>query len=86
MKNYYIYELDGEVVCCDCSDMEVWPFFRRIAAELAMADCSGIEIHMIVWNNTEYRYVGWRPGMEFTFENVNDSEDSYTTYMEHLDH
>lgn len=86
MTSFYIYQLDGEVCCRDCSGMEVWPFFRTVAAELAMADCSEVTIRLIVWQNVEYKYVGWRPGMEYTFENVNDPEDFYTTWMEHLDH
>ena len=87
MTNFYVVRHDdNDVFCYDCSDMETWPFFRRVAAELAMDDCSGIQMLLIVYQNKEYRYVGWRPGMEYTFVNVNDPDDFYTTYMKHLDH
>ena len=87
MISYYEYDFDGEHVVIDCSEYDQWPFFRTVAAELAMSDCSNVDVTKIVYQGTEYRYAGWKPGMEFTFINKNDpTAESYTTWMEHLDH
>jgi hypothetical protein len=52
-----------------------------------MDDCTGADVTKIVYNGVNYRYAGWKPGMEFEFLNADDPEgESYTTWMEHLDH
>ncbi len=87
MLSYYEYDMDDEHVIEDRTGDELWPFFRRVAAELAMSDCSGVRITRIVYNGVDYVYAGWRPGMEYTFVNKhNPDAESYTTWMEHLDH
>lgn len=87
MKSWYEYDIDGEHVVHDMSDWDLWPFFRRVAAEIAMSDCSEVHVTKIVFNRTAYEYAGWKPGMEFEFLNIDDPDgESYTTWMEHLDH
>lgn len=87
MKSYFEYDMDGEHFVCDLTGYELWPFFRTIASEIAMSDCSGTDVTKIVYNGTQYRYAGWKPGMEFEFINADDPDgESYTTWMEHLDH
>ena len=87
MKSYYKYEMDGVEDVMDCSGLGLWPFFRTVATELAMSDCSGVHVTEIVFDGVHYRYAGWKPGMEFEFLNADDPNgESYTTWMEHLDH
>lgn len=90
MNTYYVYEFEGEYTTVDKTvdktGTTVWPFFREVAAIIAMSDISEQHITKIVFEGKEYRYAGWAPGMEFTFYNINDPEDSYTTWMPHLDH
>lgn len=86
MISYYVYEFEDEVITKDLSDYDLWPFFRMVAAEIAMSDCSGANVTKIVYKGNEYYYAGWKPGMEFEFINRKNPEDRYTTWMEHLDH
>ena len=86
-KSYYIYEdEDGEQVTVNKEGWEVWPFFREVAAAIAMSDCTEQKIIKIVFQGREFHYAGWAPGMEYTFIDNEDPENTYTTYMEHLDH
>lgn len=86
MNTYYVYEFEGEQTTVDKTGTTVWPFFREVAAIIAMSDLSEQHIRKIIFEGKEYRYAGWAPGMEYTFININDHEDSYTTWMEHLEH
>ena len=87
MKSYFEYDMDGEHEVVDLSSYDLWPFFRTVAAEIAMSDCSGVNVTKIVYNGVNYQYAGWKPGMEYEFVNMDDPEgESYTTWMEHLDH
>lgn len=87
MKSYYGYDIDDEHVVVDLSERDLWPFFRTVAAEIAMSDCSGVHVTEIVYNGKHYRYAGWKPGMEYEFLDMDDPDgESYTTWMEHLDH
>lgn len=87
MKSWFEYDMDGEHEVVDLSEYGLWPFFRTVAAEIAMSDCSGVHVTKIVYNGVQYRYAGWKPGMEYEFLNVDDPDgESYTTWMEHLDH
>lgn len=85
-QTFYVYEFDGEQTTVNKEGAEVWPFFREVAAIIAMSDCSGQEIVKIVFQGKEFHYAGWAPGMEYTFIDNEDPENFYTTYMEHLDH
>lgn len=85
-QTFYVYEFDGEQTTVNKEGTEVWPFFREVAAIIAMNDCSGQEIVKIVFQGKEFHYAGWAPGMEYTFIDNEDPENFYTTYMEHLDH
>ena len=85
-QSFYIYEFDGEQTTVNKEGTEVWPFFREVAAIIAMSDCSEQEIVKIVFHGKEFHYAGWAPGMEFTFVDNSDSENTYTVWMEHLDH
>ena len=51
-----------------------------------MSDCTDEKIPMVVYDGNEYRYAGWAPGMEFTFYNVDDPEDTYTLWLPEYDH
>ena len=87
MKRWYEYDMDGEHVVADLSEYGLWPFFRTVAAEIAMSDCTGVHVTRIVLDGTEYRYAGWKPGMAFEFVNVdNPDEESYTTWLPQYDH
>lgn len=86
MKNYFIVEYDGDQATYDRSNADLWSFFREVAAYFAMRDCTDEKITKIVYNETEYRYAGWAPGMEFTFYSVADPDDSYTTCLPEYDH
>lgn len=90
MKNYYIVKTsEGDIYTIDLDKIDAkhpFDFFRTVAHTLAMRDCTDEEVEKIVWQGKSYHYVGWRPGMEFTFVNDEDPEDFYTTWMEHLDH
>jgi hypothetical protein len=85
-QTFYVYEFDGEQTAVNKEGTELWPFFREVAAIIAMSDCSEQEIVKIVFQGKEFRYAGWAPGMEYTFIDNTDPENTYTTYMEHLDH
>lgn len=87
MKSYFIIEYeDGDHVTYDRSASDLWPFFREVAIYFAMSDCTDERIARVVYNEHEYRYAGWAPGMEFTFYNVDDSEDTYTIWLPEYDH
>lgn len=86
MKSYFIIDYDGDQVTYDRSNTELWAFFREVAIHFAMRDCSDEEISKVVYNGNEYRYSGWAPGMEFTFYNVADPEDTYTLWLPEYDH
>lgn len=88
MKSYYEYEFKGEneKLVADLSNLDMWPFFRTVAAEIAMGDCSDATVTKIVYQGTEYKYEGWKPDMEYTFYNVNDPDDAYTTWIPEYDH
>lgn len=85
-QTFYTYEFDGEQTTVNKEGTEVWPFFREVAAIIAMSDCSEQNIVKIVFGGKEFHYAGWAPGMEFTFVDNADSENTYTVWMEHLDH
>ena len=85
-QTFYTYEFEGEQTTVNKEGCEVWPFFREVAAAIAMSDCTEQEIVKIVFQGKEFHYAGWAPGMEFTFIDNEDPENAYTTYMEHLDH
>ena len=82
----YVYEFEGEQTAVNKEGTELWPFFREVAAIIAMSDCSEQEIVKIVFHGKEFHYAGWAPGMEYTFIDNADPQNTYTTYMEHLDH
>ena len=84
-RNYYTYEQEGERFTADLSDLELWPFFRTVAAEIAMSDCSEVRVNKIVYQDKEFKYTGWQPGMRFTFISQDGTEE-YTTYMPEYDH
>lgn len=91
MKNYFIIEYeDGCLVLNDRTDpgpyYDEWSFFREVAIYFAMSDCTDERIARVVYNEHEYRYAGWAPGMEFTFYNVDDPEDTYTLWLPEYDH
>lgn len=86
METWYAYEMEGERVVVDCNEYDLWPFFRRVAEELAMEDCSGAQVTDIVCEGWRFRYVGWQPGMKFEFVNVDDPEDVYIIWCPELDH
>ena len=86
MKTYYIYEFEGEQTIVNKDGTELWSFFRGVAAILAMDDITEQHIIKIVFEGREFHYAGWAPGMEFTFVDNEDSENTYTTWMEHLEH
>lgn len=86
-KNFFIIEYeDGKQVTYDRSDSDLWPFFREVAIHFAMSDCTDERIIAIVYHGNIYRYSGWAPDMEFTFYNVNDPEETYTTWLPQYDH
>ena len=85
-QTFYIYEFEDEQTVVNKEGCGVWPFFREVAAIIAMSDCTEQNIVKIVFRGKEYRYAGWAPGMEYSFINTKDANDTYTTWMEHLDH
>lgn len=90
MKSYYtIKTSEGTTYTMNLDKIAAqypFDFFRDVAYTLAMSDLTDEKVEEIVWQGEHYHYVGWRPGMEYTFVNDGDEEDSYTTWMEHLDH
>lgn len=87
MRNYFVIEYDdGDQVTYDRSDSDLWPFFREVAAHFAMSDCTDEKIPLVVYDYKTFRYAGWAPGMEFTFYNVDDPEDTYTLWLPEYDH
>ena len=85
-ETYYIYECEDRETKVNREGTKLWPFFREIAALIAMSDCSAKNIVKIVFEGKAFHYAGWKPGMEFTFIDDSDAENTYTTWMEHLDH
>ena len=86
MKSYFIIDYDGDQVTYDRSSTDLWPFFYEVAKFFAMRDCTDEKITKIVYNENEYKYSGWAPGMEYTFYNVADPEDTYTLWLSKYDH
>lgn len=86
VKTWYMFEMDGSRIAVNRNGDDLWPFFRRVAEVIAMSDCTGSHVIDIVYNGKRFRYVGWQPGMKFEFVNVDDPEEVYITWMEHLDH
>ena len=89
IHNYYEVESDGEYWVVDLEGYDPFPFFRAVGAEIAMDDCTGIHITKIVYNYVEYEYVGWRPGMEYTFVVKGKPENekfAYTVWLPEYDH
>lgn len=91
MKNYFIIEYeDGCLVLNDRTVVspwyDVWSFFDEVAIHIAMSDCTNENVPRIVYDDKEYQYTGWQPGMHFTFENVEDPEDSYDAWLPEYDH
>ena len=68
------------------NDNDPWPFFREVGGFIAMADCTDEIVKKIVYKGEEFEYAGWKPGMEFTFINKNNPEDSYTTWLPEYNH
>lgn len=52
----------------------------------AFNDCCPVEIISIKANGRELRYCGWRPGMEFSFYDVETGEEVWTEYFPEWDH
>ena len=77
-QTFYVYEFDGEQTTVNKEGTEVWPFFREVAEVIAMSDCSEQKVVKIVFQGKEFHYAGWAPGMEFTFIDNDDSENTYT--------
>lgn len=87
MKSWYEYDMDSEHVVVNMSEYGLWPFFRTVAAEIAMSDCTGAHVTKIVFDSVRYEYVGWKPGMEYEFVNAEDpAGESYTTWIPQYDH
>ena len=85
-QTFYVYEFENAQTVVNKEGCEVWPFFREVAAIIAMSDCSEQNIVKIVFHGKAFHYAGWAPGMEFTFIDNDDAENTYTVWMEHLDH
>lgn len=85
-QTFYIYEFEGEQTTVNKDGCDAWPFFNEVAAVIAMSDCSEQNIIKIVFQGKEFHYAGWKPGMEFTFVDDQNSQNAYTTWMCHLDH
>ena len=89
MTNYYEYDFENEHYVKDLSELpknDLWCFWNTVAMEICMSDCSDVEVTRIVWQGREFRYVGWRPGMEYTFECIDNPEETYTLWLPHMDH
>ena len=85
-QTFYVYEFEGEQTTVNKDGCEVWPFFNEVASVIAMSDCSDQNVVKIVFQGKEFHYTGWKPGMEFTFVDDENSQNAYTTWMPHLDH
>ena len=86
MISYYIYEMEGERFLENVELREPFPFFRTVASAIAMSDVTDINVTKVVYDDKEYRYNGWAPGMVFTFTENGNADNAYTVYMDHLDH
>lgn len=91
MRNYFIIEYeDGRLVLNDRTDpgpyYSEWSFFREVAIHLAMSDCTNEDVARIVYDWTEYRFIGWQPGMKFTFRNVEGPRRNITVWLPEYDH
>ena len=75
-------EYDEYIMYADTQD----ELLNRVSKMIAMNDCCPIEFISIECNEREVRYVGWRPGMEFTYEWADTQEEFWTGYYPELDH
>lgn len=74
MKSYIRYE-DGYYASIeDVSELSMDEIFCKVAKMIAFSDCSDVEVIDIVIDGQEYYYAGWRPGMEYTFVDENNTE------------
>ena len=82
---YRLPDFDDEILCKDLSGKTLDQVLCAASKMYCFDDLDDVEVLDVVHENKPYYYCGWRPAMEYSFEDA-DGREVWTGYFPNWEH